>query len=202
MLSLIRQKRTDRLVEALRQGDRDRLARLNGKFTPQTLLAPLSDPLNAIEISLEAGQATSLEWVMTQLPEPCYCAATGEPYIVIALRQRENSLGLVTTLLQAGADPNQTFEQRTLVHWCFEHCSPESLMLHLSRLNEYGADLNDASLLTQALEKDHQALVHFLIHSGTPLPDDLEGVNCAPDLITYAKRCAEDRRIREMMLGR
>ncbi|MBR9884120.1 MAG: hypothetical protein GYB21_10895, partial [Oceanospirillales bacterium] len=97
---------------------------------------------------------------------------------------------------------NAHFEGRSLLHWCFDSVKPEQLMLHLSRLVQHGADLSHGDeLVSLAMLENDQATVHFLIHSGAPLPEALDRINCSEAMRDYAKRCADDKRIREMMLG-
>lgn len=203
MLRLFKDARTAKLVNALRCSDRETLNKLAGKFTPEQLSEPLSDNLNALEIALAAGQASSTLWVMEQLPQHPQRDADKVPYLLKALQHETASLALITGLLQAGFDANITHDERSLLEWCFEHCDQQTLMLHLSRLTQHGATLEEAEVLVvRSMEREDQATLNFLISSGAPLPEDLSSIPCSDELRTYARRCADDKKIREMMLGR
>lgn len=203
MLKIFKDARTAKLVTALRSGNREVLNKLAGKFTPEQLAEPLADNLNALEISLEAGQAASIRWVMEQLPQHPQRDAAETPYLLRALQHPDESLALITALLQSGFDANLSHEERSLLEWCFEHCEQQTLMLHLSRLTQHGATLEQAEILViRSMEREDQATLNFLISSGAPLPGDLSGIQCSDELRAYARRCADDKKIREMMLGR
>jgi len=160
---------------------------------------------NAQELAIISGQAKALEHL---LQAGCSLQSSTEtPLLYQALRQREQSLALLTVLLQANAAmeyPNTTPDHALLA--CFKYCPDSTLMLHLSRLNEYGADLNytDTSgynVLMLALQKEQQALVQMLINSGAELPASFPEGWCSEEILHYAKRCAEDLKIRQIMLG-
>lgn len=195
MLKLFHNARTARLVRALQCGDLDTLSTIGRKLERSQLLQPLHEGHNAIELCIEAEQPKALGWVLERHPDAATCA-TGA--LFGALRQPHQSLALLSALLKAGADANAHFEGRPLLHCCFEYCAPTTLMLHLSRLAEYGARLDDPALLPLALARGDRALIHFLIHSGAPLDETVESAD--QELLEYARRCAEDKRIRELML--
>jgi len=202
MLKIFRDARTAKLVNALRTGDRQSLAGMAKRVGAEQLAAPLDRGMNAPELALQAGQPDALAWVLKQAPLADGQTAEGVPYTLVALRHAEQSLGLLTALLQAGADANARFEGRSLLSWCFDCCAQERLMLHLSRLVQHGAELSrEAALVSLALERDDRATVHFLIHSGAPLPERIDELACSAELRDHARRCAEDKRIRDMMLG-
>jgi hypothetical protein len=203
MLKRFREARMTKLVQALQNGDRERLTALARRIEQQQLSAPLHEGMTALEIALQAGQPDALAWVLEQGIDANGSSAAREPYLLLALRHPQHSLALLSALLRAGADANTCFEGRSLLHWCFEHCAPEALMLHLSRLVQHGARLDEGSpLVGQAMQREDQATVHFLIHSGAPLPEQLDRLACSEAMRLYARRCADDKRIREMMLGR
>ena len=161
--------------------------------------------LNAQELAIQAGQPKALEHLLSA--GLTLESSTALPLLYQALRQQEQSLALLTVLLQAGA-PFEYPEAETdyALQACFKYCSEDKLMLHLSRLNEYGADLNRAdaeenTALILALKSNQQALVQMLINSGAALPENLAEGICSDELRQYAKRCSEDLRIRQMMLG-
>lgn len=73
-------------------------------------------------------------------------------------------------------------------------------MVHISRLIEHGCQIGeDASLMVQALATERLELIHFLINSGANLPADTTSLNCGEATLAYAKRCEDDRKVREMM---
>jgi ankyrin repeat protein len=113
----------------------------------------------------------------------------------------------MTTLLQAGAPltyPDMTPDHALFA--CFQFCSKTSLMLHLSRLNENGADLNHCDMqgnssLILAMQMENRALVQMLINSGAALSEKLETEECSKEIIDYAKRLTDDLAIRQIMLS-
>ena len=160
---------------------------------------------NTTELAIKSGQASSLEHL---LQAGCNLSTSQpEPLLYQALQHPQQSLPLMTLLLQAGApllypdaDPHHA------IFACFRFCSKQNLMLHLSRLNENGADLNHRdkqgnSALTLAMQMENQRLVQMLINSGAELPETQRTEGCSDEIIGYAKRLADDLKIRQMMLG-
>lgn len=201
MLKLFHNARTARLVRALQSADLDTLTALGRRLQPDQLQQPLHEGLTAIELSIQAEQPAALQWVLEQYPQAQERAAVATAALIRALHQPQQSLALLSVLLKAGADANHRHENRPLVHWCFDCCSPSSLMLHLGRLVEAGARLDDPALLPRALHQGDRALIHYLINAGAPLVEPLEGAGQDPEVLAYARRCADDKRIREMLLG-
>ncbi len=152
VLNLFRKARQRLLIDALQNGDLERLTKLARKIDAATLRGELHEGMNGIELSIFSAQPKSLQWVLRLWPAANESTRNAEPYSLLALSQPQQSLGLLTVLLQAGGDPNRIHDRRSLLHWCFELCAPEQLMLHLSRLIEYGAQIDDETLLPRALQ--------------------------------------------------
>lgn len=196
MLKILTSSRNQKLINAIIEADLDKLARLLTKFDAAALDAPLRDKQSAAEVAISAQQPKSLELIMNQGCNANALASCGRPLLLLALQQSENSLNLITQLLRAGADANTD----NLLSACFYHCSETEQMVHLSRLIEYGSQLTqDPDLMPLALGTERLELIHFLINSGAELPADMESIHCSDATLSYAKRCVDDRRVREMM---
>lgn len=161
--------------------------------------------LNAAELAIRSGQTKSLRHL---LQAGCGLSASQtKPLLYQALQHPLQSLQLMTALLQAGAPlayPDITPDHALFA--CFQFCSDTNLMLHLSRLNENGADLNHCdkqgnSSLILAMQMENRALVQMLINSGAELSEKLETEGGSKEIIDYAKRLADDLAIRQMMLS-
>lgn len=201
MLKILRDSRTAKRAAALRAGDLDTLAKLQHKTSAEDLSQPLYDEHDAVEFTILTQQPKSLAWVLRIWSAANGSNAQGEPYLVSALRQPNQSLALISTLLAAGGDANLRYQERSLMQWCLELCESSQLMLHINRLVQHGASIEtDPSLVSSAIARKDQALIHFMINSGAPFnPEQLDADSDA-EMVAYAKRCAEDKKIREMML--
>lgn len=113
----------------------------------------------------------------------------------LSLRQ-EKSLPLLTALYTAGAKTDPT----PLLQQCFDHCSEQELMLHLSVLLQHGGQLDD-KLVHKALASDQLPLIHFIINSGACCPDDIDQHSYSEETLNYAKKCWDDQKIRAMFLS-
>ena len=160
--------------------------------------------INATELAIYSGQARSLQHL---LHAGCDLSASQtEPLLYQALKHPSKSLQLMTVLLQADAPLTYTdMSPDHALFACFQYCTETSLMLHLSRLNENGADLNHCnnqgnSPLTLAMQKEDKALVQMLINSGAQLSKTQGIEECSEEITGYAKRLADDLKIRQMML--
>lgn len=199
MLSFLKSGRSRKLTQAITTGDLDTLAKLLRHYDADTLNdLRLDNGLSAGEIAIDCGQAKALALLLARGLDANGRSSEGIPLLTLALAHPSQSLALITPLLKAGAaatDPQ-------LLDQCAKYCAPGQLMMHLSRLIEFGASLQNAHTLVElALEQERQDLVHFLILSGAPLPDPAATPNCSPEILAYARRCADDRRIRAMMQG-
>jgi len=188
--------RQQKLVDAITTADLDKLAKLLTKFEATELDAPVHEKQSAVELAIRAQQPKSLELILNRGCNTNALASCDTPLVLLALHQPENSLGLLTQLLRAGADANTT----GLLSACFTHCDEAELMVHISRLIEHGCQISeDADLMAQALATERLELIHFLINSGANLPTDYSAIGCSEATLAYAKRCEDDRKVREMM---
>ena len=208
-MNFFTQRHLNKLQQAVIDGD---LVKLKKQFQKLDQ-APLTEPTfnhqnqhyNLPELAISVGQAKALEHLL-QAGCPIIASRT-EPLLYQAIQHPQQSLALMTVLLQANTPleyPNS--DPQHALFACFRFCSISSLMLHLSRLNEYGADLNQSdaqgnTALILALQLEHKGLVQMLINSGALLPEEMAEGLCADEMIGYAKRLADDLRIRQMMLG-
>lgn len=180
-------------------------SKLDAKLINEHLFDFNSQNLNAAELAIRSGQTKSLQHL---LQAGCGLSASQtEPLLYQALQHPLQSLQLMTALLQAGAPlayPDIAPDHALFA--CFQFCSDTNLMLHLSRLNENGADLNHCdkqgnSSLILAMQMENRALVQMLINSGAELSEKLETEGGSKEIIDYAKRLADDLAIRQMMLS-
>ena len=198
-----------KLQQAIIEADltvlKKQFSRLEDELLRQHRFSFNDQSINAAELAIMAQQPKSLEHLLQSgfglsptLPKPL---------IYQALQQPRHSLALLTVLLQCGAAMEYPDQQPEHVLFaCLEYCPDNSLMLHLSRLNEYGADLNSRnreghSVLMQVLQLEQQPLVQMLVNSGAELPDSIPEGWCSDAIIGHAQRCADDLKIRQLMLG-
>lgn len=207
-MSFFTKRSLKKLQLAIMEADLITLKKQFNKLDPDLLKKHLFDiesqKINATELAIRSGQARSLQHL---LQAGCNLSTSQtEPLLYQALQHATQSLPLMTVLLQAGAP--LAYADMTPDHAlfaCFKFCSDTSLMLHLSRLNENGADLNHCdnqgnSVLTLALQKEDKALIQMLINSGAQLSETLGIEAYSKEITDYAKRLADDLKIRQMML--
>ncbi|MDO6564888.1 ankyrin repeat domain-containing protein [Amphritea sp. 1_MG-2023] len=208
-MSFFTQRKLNKLQQAVIEGDLTRLNKPFYKLDQARLIEPSFDyqgtPCNLPELAILAGQANALAHL---IQAGCDLSASlAEPLLYQAMRHPQQSLALMTVLLQADIPLNYPEQNPShALFACFRLCPAKQLMLHLSRLNEYGADLNVRDIegntaLILALQLDHKPLVQMLINSGAQLPEELPEQLCGEEIIGYAQRLADDLRIRQLMLG-
>ncbi|MBR9829408.1 MAG: hypothetical protein GYB41_12300 [Oceanospirillales bacterium] len=205
MLTSLFNSRHERLLKAIIANDPDKVAHHLSKLDAEQLSVPGSDGRHALELALTDSTPRTLELLLNKAARPLPPARCGTPLVCLAL-QHSDSLPRLTLLLQAGEDPNLIHSQRPLLHQCVEHCETATLMLHLSRLLQHGADIdqpdaNGCTLLQGLLANGDLPLLQFLLQSGAHCEEEwltaLEDVALA----TRLKRVLDDLRIRQMMLG-
>ncbi len=198
MLNFLSNNRNQKLISAIRDGDLDKLAPLLKKYDAAALDGPLADEQSAAQLAILAQQAGALELILNAGCNANARSSASEALLVLALKQEKESLALMTQLLRAGGDPNT----EGLALGCFDHCEDNTLMVHLSRLLEQGADLfSDHRVILRALDTERLDLIHYLINAGAGLPDECTGADCSDETWSYARRCLDDRKVREMMQG-
>lgn len=205
MLPFFKKQKETKLINAIEAGDLNTLAKYLKQLNP-AVLNQQADRLSTIEIAIRSGQAKSLGMLINAGANLEQLASTREPYLLLALQQ-EQSLPLISVLLQSGADPEQimTVADIHAVTACFQYCSTTTLMLHLNRFIQYGIDLNQPdsqglTALDHALKTNNKELLNFLITSGSNTPSAWPE-SLPEELKTYLQRCVDDVRIRQMFLG-
>ena len=152
----------------------------------------------------------ALEQLLRIGADPNQLSSQQLPLLYLALQQPQQSLALISALLQNGCEYGFVVIADNLPDTallaCFEYCADNDLMLHISRLIEHGADINKAGLngcspLQKALQKEQLSLIQFMIQSGAELPDVIPPNWCSETTANYARRCTEDLRIRKLMMG-
>lgn len=193
--------REQKLIESIENGELDKLGPLLNKFDEQSLNSPVHQGQTVMELAVYASQPHALALILSKGGRTDTLSATGEPLTALALTQT-NSLPLLSVLLAAGADVHQPDRQgRGLLQLCVDNCASSQLPLHLSRLQQHGADLNSyPTLLINALQQFDQPLIQFLINSGCSLPELPASIPA--ESISYARRLVDDYRIQQQFLQR
>ncbi|NVK40883.1 MAG: hypothetical protein HWE39_06530 [Oceanospirillaceae bacterium] len=206
MLNPFRDSRPEKLVRAIEKDDAVALAKVLSKADTDFLNRPLHDSRHAAELAILAGRPKLLVQILAAGADTHGHARDGHSLMECALLHPHESLGLIGALLQAGADPNAAgHDGQPPLHACFDHCPPERLMLHLSRLLQSGAaidcrDRDGRSLIDRALLSQRRELIHFVIHSGCTFPDNAPG-SLDAETWEYARRCCQDYQIRQQFLA-
>lgn len=208
-MSFFIQRTLNKLTQAVIDGDLSGLKKQISKLDPQQRAQQdfqfQGQAVSLVELAVSAGQAKALQQLLNA---GCPFENTDPPLLYQAMQHPREGLALCTVLLQAGsATEYPGLSPASAALACFELCPDNRLMLFLSRLNEYGANLNSADRdgvtpLMKALQKEQQPLVQMLVNSGAQLPENLPDNWCSAEILQCAKRCAEDLRIRQIMLGR
>lgn len=206
-MNFFAQRTLKKLTTAITAGELQSLKKQIAKLDPQQRrdcrIDYQGNAVSLTGLAVQSGQPKALEQLLN-----AGCSYESDPPLLLqALQHPTQGLALCTVLLQAGVPteyPQQTLSSSAIA--CFHYCPPERLMLFLSRLNEYGADLNmpdreGITPLMKALQLEQQPLVQMLVNSGAQLPEQLPPNWCSAEILSCARRCAEDLRIRQMMLG-
>lgn len=207
MLNIFRDTRPERLAAAIENDDVGGLNKALGKADSALLKQPIRDDRHAAELAICHRRPQLLKLILAAGADTGSTDRDGRPLLELALMQPQQSLALISALLQAGADPNRPLSsEQPPLHACFDHCESTQLMLHLSRLLQAGAaiearDPRGRSLLERALSDGRRELIHFLVHSGSPLPASAP-VDVESDTWDYARRCHQDYCIRQHFLAR
>jgi hypothetical protein len=195
VLNLFKNDRIAKAYQAILADDKDKLLKQLQKIKATEINNPSSETTpGLVEACIIQQRPKLLTLVLAHGASPTGISLNDIPFAALAFQQ-ENSLSLLTALLQAGNNE----KREPLLNLCFDHCPPTQRMMHISLLLQHGAKIND-TLLTQALVLGERPLIHFLINSGailpTPPPDDTTN----EEMLVYARKCAEDLKIRQMFL--
>lgn len=192
----------DKLIQAIEQGDLNNLGQLLNKFEAVAINSPIKDGPCCIERAIRANQAKALGLILDKGGDAKRHTIADQPFCFLALEQAD-SLALLSALLKAGADVSKNYQQQSLLSYASEHCPAGQLMLHLSRLNQHGADISsEPHLISDALQQRDQPLIQFLINSGANLPTTLDEEQFDNEILQYAKRTQQDRDLRLQLFNR
>lgn len=195
MLNLFKNDRIAKAYQAILADDKDKLLKQLQKIKATEINNPSSETTpGLVEACIIQQRPKLLTLVLAHGALPTGVSLNDIPFAALTFQQ-ENSLSLLTALLQAGNNENR--EQ--LLNLCFDHCPPTQRMMHISLLLQHGAKIND-TLLTQALELDERSLIHFLINSGAEIHALVHNKKIKPDAVDYARKCADDLKIRKIFL--
>ncbi len=207
MFSFLQQRQLNKAFQAIQQGDLDRVAKFLKQTEVDTLNQPIFNHQTACEVAIYAQQDKSLNLLLSAGADPNGTSQEGIPLLFLTLSM-EKSLSLMSELLKAGAWVNQPhpIHQEPVLISCIKQCSSEHRMLHINRLQQYGASLDvkdedGRSAFDYALVTQDRSLLSFLIQSGVEPPTEWP-TDLPEDLQTYLKRCVDDLRIRKMFLGK
>ena len=195
MLNLFKDKQLNKILCAIDEEDELTLAKLLRKNNSEKLIAQqIEQSVNLLQQTIISHKPKSLKLLLQHHADFALPITQAEGYLQLALQQ-ENSLPLLNILLQfeLNEDPQPLLDE------CFTHCSEQQLMLHLSLLLNAGARLTDA-IFIQALNSEQRPLIHFLIQHGANTPENFAANTSSEETLNYAKKCVEDRKIREMFL--
>jgi len=208
-MNFLNKRAIKKTASAISEGDLHLLKKQLSKLESEQLNSPLFEHqggyISAAELAIVSQQPKALEHLLQSNCSAKY-ESSDQPLIYLALQQKQ-SLALLTVLLQQNSPTRfPGLEISSAEFACFIYCPATSLMLHLSRLVEYGGELNQVnreghSLLLLALATEQQSLLQFMINSGADIPHEIADNWCSSEIISYAKRCADDLKIRQMMLG-
>ncbi|WP_261842124.1 hypothetical protein [Aliamphritea ceti] len=210
-MQFFQQRRLSKLRQSILDGDimavKKQLKKLASDNEETLVLDTDSGNISPQELAIRSNQPQVLEHLLQAGFTANNTDSQQQPLLYLALQQ-EQSLALITVLLQAGAvtEPGNLSGQlpETALLACFKYqVSP--LTLHISRLAEQGANLQHTdkqgnNLLHQALQLEDQNLIQLLISSDLSMVD-LSPETYSPAIFAYAKRCAEDLRVRRLMMG-
>lgn len=210
-MQFFQQRRLSKLRQSILDGDimavKKQLKKLASDNEETLVLDTDSGNISPQELAIRSNQPQVLEHLLQAGFTANDTDSQQQPLLYLALQQ-EQSLALITVLLQAGAvtEPGNLSGQlpETALLACFKYqVSP--LTLHISRLAEQGANLQHTdkqgnNLLHQALQLEDQNLIQLLISSDLSMAN-LSSETYSPAIFAYAKRCAEDLRVRRLMMG-
>lgn len=190
-----------RLHKAFEQADPALLLKcLNSGISPnQPLPDPNGNPQPLLHHAISAGLC---EHARLLLEAGADCS---DPNLLKrAAQHHTHPLRLLTLLLQAGADPNA--ENGAILFACFEQPEVATTQLLLSRLMEYGGEINchdsqQRTPLEIALSNEQQELSCLLISAGAQLPTQLDSLPCSEALKALARRNARDLEVRRLLQG-
>lgn len=211
-MQFFQQRRLNKLRQCIETDDvsglKKQLSKLDTVTLDDVFLTMDAEQLSLTEAAIQQAASGCLQQL---LESGCHANRQndkGEPLLYQALQHPQHSLKLITVLLQAGADtgPLQNAGElpETPLLACFDY-QVTPLTLHISRLIENQADAlytdkHGHNLLHKALPLGDQNLIQLLISSNVSLPENAAEL-CPPEIHNYAKRFADDLRIRRMMLG-
>lgn len=197
MLNIFKSDRLGKAYKAIEAGDHEKLLKQLQKIDSAELNEPVSDSTPALmECGIVAQDAKAVKLLISFGASIKQTSQTQPSLNLLQLALTQNkSLALLGALLTAPERP----ELQPLMAECFEQCSEQELMLHLSLLLQHGTQLDDL-LMHKALHSQQQPLVHFMINSGAQKPANLEAQAHTPEILAYANKCWEDKKIREMFL--
>lgn len=197
MLKLFKSDQLAKASKAIETDDLERLQKHLKKISSDQIDQPVAENSPALaELCILAQSAKALKQVLEHGANP-NTQSVSQPQLSLsqlALTQ-ETSLPLLTALYNAGCQTDPT----SLLKPCFSHCREQELMLHLSLLLQQGANLDD-ELTDCALRTENRALIHFIINSGASKPEGLETGDYSDETLSYALKCWDDLRIRQMFL--
>jgi len=198
MLNLFKTDRIAKAYKAIQADNLDQLSALLDKIAADEINQPVSDTLpSLVEVCILEQSPKALRLVLQKGGCADQQALSNPALNLYSLAlQMDNSLPLLGALLEKG----QHYSSQTLLTESLDACPNNQLMLHISLLLQYGAEITEP-VIHHAFQHDDFPLINFLFNSGAELPQDIDEKNYQAGTVSYAKRCVEDLKIRKMFLG-
>lgn len=198
MFNFFKSDRLGKAYKAIESEDLEQLAHQLKKIDSSEINSPVSDQIpSLVEHCVLAQNTKALKLVLNHGGSADLTPrseATDNLYS-LALQQ-PCSHSLLSPLLSHGAE----FNTQKLMLECFESNNEQQRMLNISLLMQHGATV-DNEIVHLAMATEHLPLINVLFNSGARLPDDILDKGYKEEVITYAQKCAEDLKIRQMFLS-
>lgn len=198
MLNLFKSDRLGKAYKAIEAQNMEQLCQQLKKITDSEINQPVSDQVPPLaEACILKQNSKALRWVLEHGASADIKAhSTPDSSLYQLALQQPQSHALLSQLLSYG----KQYDTQSLLTQCFAHCDSQQVMLHISLFLQYGATVTD-EIVHQALASANLPLINFLFNSGAELPEELENKGYSEEVISYARRCAEDLKIRRMFLS-
>ena len=171
---------------------------------PLGLNSDIADERSPMEHCLRLEHPECLQKLIEAGAELPLQHGDGRLLLIHAIEAKQQSLSLLTLLLQAGADANA--QQGEALFSCLSVDNENLQLLLITRLIEHGADINrhqrsKQRLLDRLLLNERMMIVGVLISAGAELSDEFDQLHCSDELKQFARRKVQDLAIQRQLLG-
>lgn len=197
MLKRFKQSRLQaKLLQLTATGDLELWPKVRDELLPELLTNSLDGGASVLERCIGGGHHKLLGEILHRFPQLTNAELSSGDTLPSLAINADQAVALLSALLLNGLDPNSQINDRSLLETVLEQ-PPARAMLLVNRLVQHGATLTNPSLLRMAIEAGDTALIKFMVDSGAPL-DPLSVNNLNPELVAFAQRAIEDKKIRDM----